>query len=162
MSESETRRWALGFRLWVTILHKASSTNSLSPNFLSLRSNGTSLNRLIGNRTMNEVPPGPVVQWIECQIPVLKVVGSTPAGVTKSKERSPPTLKLRRTKERSFDFTSSILVPRSFSAGVFYPLPTSPYIMGYRQLLDCTPKSVSKNCHPDTVECSETVEGSAC
>ena len=33
---------------------------------------------------MNEVPPGPVVQWIECQIPVLKVVGSTPAGVTKA------------------------------------------------------------------------------
>ncbi len=28
---------------------------------------------------------GPVVQWIECQIPVLKVVGSTPAGVTHKK-----------------------------------------------------------------------------
>jgi hypothetical protein len=25
---------------------------------------------------------GPVVQWIECQIPVLVVVGSNPAGIT--------------------------------------------------------------------------------
>ena len=34
---------------------------------------------------MGNVRPGPVVQWIECQIPVLKVVGSTPAGVTQQK-----------------------------------------------------------------------------
>ncbi len=32
---------------------------------------------------MDEVRSGPVVQRIECQIPVLKVVGSNPAGVTK-------------------------------------------------------------------------------
>jgi hypothetical protein len=38
-------------------------------------------NRPIDNRQFPM--PGPVVQWIECQIPVLKVVGSTPAGVTK-------------------------------------------------------------------------------
>ena len=33
---------------------------------------------------MDNVRFGPVVQWIERQIPVLKVVGSTPAGVTKN------------------------------------------------------------------------------
>ena len=33
--------------------------------------------------TIDNSQVGPVVQWIERQIPVLKVVGSTPAGVTK-------------------------------------------------------------------------------
>jgi hypothetical protein len=40
----------------------------------------------IGNRQcrVDNAQPGPVVQRIECQIPVLKVVGSNPAGVTKN------------------------------------------------------------------------------
>lgn len=29
---------------------------------------------------------GPVVQWIEYQIPILRVVGSSPAGVTRNKK----------------------------------------------------------------------------
>ncbi len=40
----------------------------------------------------------------------------SPAGVTKANSRSPPSLKLRWTKERLFAFTSSIC----------YPLPTLP------------------------------------
>ena len=54
---------------------------SLHPHIENRQSHRKSSNR---QSTIDNSREGPVVQWIERQIPVLKVVGSTPAGVTKN------------------------------------------------------------------------------
>ena len=75
-------RWAMGGGL-------LSSDFCLLENYLlSLHSHieNRQSHRKSSNRqsTIDNSRVGPVVQWIERQIPVLKVVGSTPAGVTKN------------------------------------------------------------------------------